>query len=197
MLECQACGMPVTEDLAQLHGSPLCRKCAARVRPAGAAGVASVTPARASGNYYLSPTSSSAAMSLAGPIIGGIIGGVIGGVIWYAITVWSGWRVGYLAIGVGWLVGYGTLKGAKNETGEIPLMLTSGIIALLSMLFSEYCIIRYLVLDYISTTYGPASLEKVNPQLLSQVCFSIMGHQLWTLIFWAIAIYIAVKTVRS
>src|SRR3989344_8188676 len=42
-----------------------------------------------------------------GALIGGLIGAIIGGSIWYGIAVVTGYEIGYVALGLGYLVGFG------------------------------------------------------------------------------------------
>lgn len=48
-------------------------------------------------------------------VIGGLIGGAIGALAWAGVVVFTGYEVGWIAWGVGGLVGYGVAKG--NEDG--------------------------------------------------------------------------------
>ncbi len=44
--------------------------------------------------------------NLAGAIFGGMLAAVVGGILWAAITVATDYQIGYMAVGVGLLVGY-------------------------------------------------------------------------------------------
>lgn len=57
-------------------------------------------------------------------IIGSVLGGAIGAAVWAAIAYFTGFEVGYVAVGVGFLAGLGMSAGAKDDTGT-----TSGILA--------------------------------------------------------------------
>jgi len=48
-------------------------------------------------------------------VIGGLVGGAIGALLWAGVVVFTGYEVGWIAWGVGGLVGYGVAKG--NEGG--------------------------------------------------------------------------------
>lgn len=48
-------------------------------------------------------------------VIGGLVGGAIGALLWAGVVVFTGYEVGWIAWGVGGLVGFGVAKG--NEDG--------------------------------------------------------------------------------
>ncbi|MDZ4819621.1 MAG: hypothetical protein SGJ20_11670 [Planctomycetota bacterium] len=54
--------------------------------------------------------------SLVGAIFGGAIAALIGAILWAVMTVWTGYQIGYAAIGVGALVGVVVRVLGKGET---------------------------------------------------------------------------------
>jgi len=52
-------------------------------------------------------------------IVGAILGAIIGAIAWAAITDVTNFQIGYMAVAVGWLAGYGmrTLGGAPTVMG--------------------------------------------------------------------------------
>ena len=58
-------------------------------------------------------------MNMLGGLIGGAIGGLVGAAIWVAIGVWTGYEVGWIAWGIGGLVGFGVGVGTKQEGGPL------------------------------------------------------------------------------
>lgn len=49
-------------------------------------------------------------------IFGGISAAIVGGILWAVITVITSFQIGYMAIGVGYLVGFAVLKLGKGTT---------------------------------------------------------------------------------
>jgi hypothetical protein len=59
-------------------------------------------------------------------VIGGIVAAVVGAVIWALITSWTGWQIGWMAVGVGALVGFTIRllgKGSSIKFGIIGAVL--------------------------------------------------------------------------
>src|SRR5260221_13726610 len=80
--------------------------------PEQAAPEISIDPERA--KAYLSELQSQ--QSLLGGIGGGFISAIIGAVIWAAVTVATGYQIGWMAVGVGFLVGVAVRKYGKGLT---------------------------------------------------------------------------------
>lgn len=70
-------------------------------------------------------------------VIGGTIGSLLGGIIWAAIAVGVNAEIGYVAVGVGWLAGFGVSLGSGRKTGQ-PLQFCALITALLGLLIGKY-----------------------------------------------------------
>ena len=72
----------------------------------------SIDPERA--KAYVSELQSQ--QSLLGGIGGGFISAIVGAVIWAAVTVATGYQIGWMAVGVGFLVGLAVRKYGKGLT---------------------------------------------------------------------------------
>jgi hypothetical protein len=77
-----------------------------------------------------------------GAIIVGLLGAIVGGIIWYYVTILTGWRIGFAAIGVGLLVGNGVVYGAGQKRAW-KLQLIAMILALLGLLIGKYLIMQH------------------------------------------------------
>lgn len=58
-------------------------------------------------------------MNMLRGLIGGAIGGLVGAAIWTAIGFWTGYELGWIAWGIGGLVGIGVGVGTKQEGGPL------------------------------------------------------------------------------
>lgn len=70
-------------------------------------------------------------MSIFSGIIGGCIGGAIGAAIWAGVSAGTGYEIGWIAWGVGGLVGFGVARGCKTGSplaGTVAVVLTIGAI---------------------------------------------------------------------
>src|SRR4051812_301447 len=74
------------------------------------------------------------------PIVGALVGGIAGAVLWGIIVAVTKFEIGYMATGVGFLVGFGSAKlGGRGQINGI----LCGIIALLSMFGGKMASIRF------------------------------------------------------
>jgi hypothetical protein len=127
--------------------------------------------------------------------VGGIIGAVIGSLIWYFITTNTGQEIGYISLGLGYLVGFGVYLGSGKKRG-LNLQILSAFIAILAIFITEKFIFDYFVNSYITqhlTDYPMLSTHRyvfvsfLDPDFLQQF-ISPIG-----LLIYAIGIYIAFK----
>lgn len=117
-------------------------------------------------------------------IIGGAIGGVIGAALWAAITYFSEYQIGWMSIGVGFLVGYGVALLGK---GMSPIFgVIGGVISLVAVMVGNFLV----VIGFLAKVYGLPFLEA-----LLAFDYSMTGElmvetfQLIDLLFYALAIY--------
>lgn len=80
-----------------------------------------------------------------GGVIGAIVAGLIGAGIWAGIAYGTGYEIGWIAWGVGALVGFGAITGARSEASP-QLGAAAVVVALLSLLAGKYVTIE-LYLD--------------------------------------------------
>lgn len=73
-------------------------------------------------------------------IVGALIGGIIGAILWGAISAVINFEIGYMATGIGFLVGFGAvLLGGQGK----PMGVLCGIIALLSIFGGKIAAVRF------------------------------------------------------
>ncbi len=69
-------------------------------------------------------------------LVGGVAAAIIGGVLWAAITVATGWQLGLVAVGIGFLVGYAVSYIGKGITPIFGYMGAG--LALLGVVVGKY-----------------------------------------------------------
>jgi hypothetical protein len=79
-------------------------------------------------------------------VIGGVVGGMIGAGVWAAIAYFASLEVGWIAWGVGLLVGVGVAMGNRGE-GSTAAGVMAAVIALLSVAAGKYAAVQLLVPD--------------------------------------------------
>jgi hypothetical protein len=131
--------------------------------------------------------------NLAGALVLGLIAAAVSSLIWYGVVVISEYQVGLIAILVGWLVGQGVMLGAGRKRGA-PLQIMSVVITLVAMVASEYFVWRHflvLVLKEEEITGIPLFLPLGD---MIQLVMEGIRLEPMTLLFWAIALYVAFRT---
>ncbi|MBI2548400.1 hypothetical protein HYW21_03545 [Candidatus Woesearchaeota archaeon] len=130
--------------------------------------------------------------ALGSAIVWGLGFSLLGAVLWFAVVVLTEFQFGIVAIGVGYLVGYGVYQGSHHRM-NLSVRIISVILALFSLIIAEYLIANHyihqaLVEDY---AYTGSYFLAIGPT------FSIMLEGLiadpLTFLFWAIALYAAFR----
>jgi hypothetical protein len=129
--------------------------------------------------------------NLLGAIGLGVLAAIIGAVVWVLVAVIFEVTVGYVAIGVGFIVGWGVILGSGRKRG-IKLQITSTIITLVAILMAEYATFVYFVTEYVKETYPVETaditifwISPIDPDFLSSLV-SPIGF-----LIWAIGLYVA------
>lgn len=85
-------------------------------------------------------------------IVGALVGGLIGAVLWGAIVAATAFEIGYMATGVGFLVGFGSaLLGGRGQLNGV----ICSVIALLAMFGGKIATVRFI---------APRELRKIAMQ---------------------------------
>jgi hypothetical protein len=78
----------------------------------------------------------------------GILASIVGGVIWYYFTTITGREFGYIALGLGYLVGYAVYLGAgKNRSHKLQVI--AGILTLATIFIAEWFMYNHFLNDYV------------------------------------------------
>jgi len=117
-------------------------------------------------------------------VIGGLIGGITGALLWAAITIAIDYQIGFMAMGVGFMVGYGMRflgRGIDKIYG-----ITGGAIALFSVALGNFLFAIGILAEVWEVSYIEAlwSFNYAMTLELMTVTFSPMD-----IIFYLIAIY--------
>ena len=117
-------------------------------------------------------------------MIGGAVGGLVGAMIWAAVTYLTEYQIGWLALGVGFLVGLGVRylgRGIDTMFG-----VAGGVIALFSVVLGNFL----TALGYVAKAYEMGFLE-VLQQFDYTLTFELMKVTLTPMdvLFYGLAIY--------
>jgi hypothetical protein len=117
-------------------------------------------------------------------LIAGIVAAAVGAALWAIVTVASGWQIGWMAVGVGFLVGFSIRKLGKGST--VVFGIVGAILALAG------CVAGNLlsVVGFISKEEGAsflATLGQVDPPIALNLLIQTASPM--DLLFYAIAVY--------
>lgn len=144
---CPICANLLSQDFFLVNGQKICPSCA---HQAGSA------------------ETSSAHAAFIRAILFGIGGAIVGMLLYAAVTIATGWTIGYLALAVGWIVGTAIVKGSGGIGGRryqiAACVLTYAAISLASVVRIAYVIAHHpgKITDWAAVTrtlllYGIAS----------------------------------------
>ena len=119
----------------------------------------------------------------------GALAAVIAGVGWFWFVIITNFEIGYVAIGVGFLIGYGVLLGAGKKRGQ-SLQVMAALFTFLTIYLSKYCIFLHVMKKYLleNRGYTPGALFFISP--FDQTVLRSVASPIGILI-WAIGIYFA------
>lgn len=83
---------------------------------------------------------------LPGAIAGGVGGALVGGAAWALVAIVTNLAIGYVAIGVGFLAGYGAHLGAGKRKGT-SLQAVAVACALLGLVLGKYFIVAHVLIE--------------------------------------------------
>ena len=99
-------------------------------------------------------------VNIGGAIGLGSIAAIVGGVIWFYITIGTEREFGYVALGLGYLIGYAVVLGAgKNRSKQLQVI--AGLLTLASIFVTEWYIQNHFLNAYFAL--HPADFPQFTP----------------------------------
>jgi len=86
-------------------------------------------------------------------LIGGGLAALVGGGLWALIATGTGYVIGFMAWGMGWLTGFAVVLFSKGKKGVL-LQIISVISSILGILIGKYFIFFHYLKDAIAKQYG-------------------------------------------
>lgn len=123
--------------------------------------------------------------------LGAVAGAVLGAIAWAAITAATNFQIGYMAIGVGFLAGYGmrVLGGGRDRAGGI----VAGAVALLGCVLGNL-----LAAIVVIAQHEHYAIDVVLRAAIAKPAFTGAlvrdGFDLMDLLFYALAVYAGYRT---
>jgi hypothetical protein len=102
-------------------------------------------------------------MRIARWLVGGLIGALIGGAAWVAVGYFANAEVGWIAWGIGFVVGLGVRAGAGEDDGPAPGVVAVSI-AVLAIVASKYLVTSMSI----SRDFGDAAISiEADPEMMT------------------------------
>jgi hypothetical protein len=129
-------------------------------------------------------------------IIGGILGAIAGAIVWALITGVTGYQIGWVAIGVGYVVGKSVSYFGNGEHTNFRII--GVVFALLGCLLGNLIAVAIIISDY----YGISLLEFIALMNFRMIIdLFVDTFEVMDLFFYGLAIYqgykVSVKNVTS
>ena len=128
--------------------------------------------------------------NLIGAIVLGTLAGSVAGVVWHFFVVITGYEIGYVAIGVGLVVGWGVHLGSGKKRAP-SLQILSAVLTLSTLLIANY----FTFLHFLRKQFMHQNVEGYSGEFFFISPFEPM---LWksmispmSFVIWAIALYVA------
>jgi hypothetical protein len=123
--------------------------------------------------------------------LGAVLGGAAGVTVWWGVTVATHWSIGLIAVGLGWAVGWGTVRfsGGKRSQG---LQFLSAAVACVSWVVASYLVNMTFINrsfaekgDSFRVPFPPTSLDMAGKVIgagfgiMDVVFLAIMAWEAW------------------
>ncbi len=96
-------------------------------------------------------------MNMVGAVVGGVLGGLVGAAVWATVTFYSGWEIGWIAWGIGGLVGLGVRLGSRSQ-GGIGFGTTAVILAIAAVLLGKLGTAHIELSAFLATDEAPLGM---------------------------------------
>jgi hypothetical protein len=118
----------------------------------------------------------------------GVVAALAASLIWYAVVAITDYKLGIIAVGVGWLIGQAVVFGSGRKRGPALQAISVGI-TIVAMALSEYLIVRHFVVEAL-TEEGYTDFALLLPlDVMAEIIMEGIKANPLTLVFWGIAIW--------
>lgn len=163
---CTRCDRAVCEECdRKLDGRSYCPECLEFLERRLAERAAAIPPPPPPGasDAPLAPAvASGPPPGLLRPLVFAALAGVAGAFAWYLAVVSTDYKVGLVAAGIGWLVGFAAVRGAGGRGWPVLAFASLGV-ALGAMFLGEYLIVNHYVLQELAGEDPNAELPRLIP----------------------------------
>ncbi|HEX8312044.1 MAG TPA: hypothetical protein VF614_12045 [Chthoniobacteraceae bacterium] len=117
-------------------------------------------------------------------VLAGVTAAVVGGGLWAAITLMTNYQIGWMAVGVGFLVGYAVRMAGKGVTPIYGVI--GAVCALLGCLLGNFFTATELIAQHLSVSEMEV-ISNMTPELVFEMMKETFSGM--DLLFYGIAVY--------
>jgi hypothetical protein len=103
-------------------------------------------------------------------ILGGLLAAIIGGAVWGGIAIFTGYEVGYVALGVGFLCGMGVVMFTGGKKG-MPLQMIAIVASVLGIVIGKYVSFFEAVKGVVAEEKGAEAVAEMSMFSMDMVQF--------------------------
>jgi hypothetical protein len=119
-------------------------------------------------------------------VLGGVAAALVSAAIWAGVTVATGFQIGWMAIGVGFIVGYAVQVSGKGLSSSFGIV--GAVCALLGCVLGNLLsVCGFISVEHSAPFFGVAVSLFTHPELLIEVLVTTFSPM--DVIFYAIALY--------
>lgn len=117
-------------------------------------------------------------------IIAGLVACLVGAAVWALVSVSTGYQIGYMAIGMGFLVGYAVRIGGKGISSIFGV--AGALLALLGCILGDY----FSIIGFIASGEQLSYMETLTLMPVSEMVGLLINNLLsMTALFYGIAVF--------
>ena len=121
-------------------------------------------------------------------VLGGSAAALVGAAVWAAVTVATNWQIGFMAVGIGFLVGYVVRRLGQGV--DISFGVVGAVLALAGCVVGNYLTVCAVIADYESVGFFDV-LIVVDMQ--TAIDLMIESFDFMDLLFYGLAVYYGYK----
>lgn len=108
--------------------------------------------------------------SLLTAFLGGMVAAVLGGIIWGLIVITTNYEIGFVALGIGALSGYGVLYLARGKKG-FALQILAAISSIFGIITGKYIAFHHFFTEMVALEYGEEVASTISIFSIDTITF--------------------------
>lgn len=94
-------------------------------------------------------------------LIGGISAAIVGGILWQLVVLTTGYEIGFMAWGLGWMTGFGVVLFSRGKKG-IPLQIVAVLTSIFGIVLGKYLIFVHYLKEVLIEKFGAEAVSNIS-----------------------------------